>query len=165
MYINDTFVTQKIQGRSFGVNSVSFNPKNENQFVSCGNDSLIKKWEEKNNTWEFVDKIETDSIMKDVAYSDNESFASCSEDGSIILWTKEGNEWVKKILGMNENEIEKGKPETLIELADLKTEIHKNKIKLVLMNIFEGMIYILVYSMTILKYIPMYKIICKYIKK
>ena len=107
MYINDTFVTQKIQGHSFGVNSVSFNPKNENQFVSCGNDSLIKKWEEKNNTWEFVDKIETDSIMKDVAYSDNESFASCSEDGSIILWTKEGNEWVKKILGMNENEIVK----------------------------------------------------------
>ena len=48
MYINDTFVTQKIQGHSFGVNSVSFNPKNENQFVSCGNDSLIKKWEEKN---------------------------------------------------------------------------------------------------------------------
>ena len=65
---------------------------------------MIKKWEEKNNTWEFVDKIETDSIMKDIAYSDNESFASCSEDGSIILWTKEGNEWVKKILGMNENE-------------------------------------------------------------
>ena len=66
---------------------------------------------------------------------------------------------------INENDIKKGKPETLIELADLKTEIHKNKIKLVLMNISEGMIYILVYAMTILKYIPIYKIICKYIKK
>ena len=100
-------MTQKLNGHSFRVNSVSFNPKNENQFVSCGNDNLIKKWEEKNDTWEMVDKIETDSIMKDVSYSDKETFASCSEDGSIILWTKEGNEWGKKILGMNEEGIVK----------------------------------------------------------
>lgn len=105
LYINDTIITKNIQGHSFGVNSVSFNPKNENQFISCGNDNLIKKWETKNDIWVIVDKIETDSIMKDIAYSDSdkESFASCSEDGSIILWTKEGNEWAKKILGINEN--------------------------------------------------------------
>ena len=46
-----------------------------------------------------------------------------------------------------------------------KNNIRKNKIKIIFMNIIKVMIYILVYSVCILKYIPMYKVICKYIKK
>lgn len=51
-----------------------------------------------------------------------------------------------------------------MEITTVPTH-RKNKIKIIFMNIIEVMIYILVYSVCILKYIPMYKVICKYIKK
>lgn len=97
-YKNDNFYTNVISAHDFGVNSFSFSP--ENKIISCGNDGLIKIWEENLETgqWSTIDTIETETITTSVAYNPckKDTFASCGEDGVVIFWQKKEDKWNQK---------------------------------------------------------------------
>ena len=77
---NNDFENETIFAHDFGVNSISFfkNSKN-NEFVTCGNDNLIKIWK----------------------FNDSQHFASCSEDGSVYYWKKDEGKWNPKEIVSN----------------------------------------------------------------
>ena len=97
---NNDFENETIFAHDFGVNSISFfkNSKN-NEFVTCGNDNLIKIWKFNNDSKKFenYDTIkEIECISNDVCCRDSQHFASCSEDGSVYYWKKDEGKWNPK---------------------------------------------------------------------
>ncbi len=102
--IND-FENETLFAHDFGVNSISFfkNSKN-NEFVTCGNDNLIKIWKFNNESKKFenYDVIkDIECITNDVCCRDSNHFASCSEDGSVYYWKKKEGKWVFKEIVSN----------------------------------------------------------------
>lgn len=101
-YKNDHFSQETIFAHEFGVNSISFNQSDENEFVSCGNDSLIKIWmfNKEESKWENTASLEeADCVVNDVAFKNvpnEQCFASCSEDGVVMLFWKDGQNWKNK---------------------------------------------------------------------
>lgn len=105
-YFNNNIVNNKTLAHDFGVNAVDF--LDEETFVTCGNDNLIKIW-----SYDENHKIKNDFILKDIEYitkdiscKDNKHFVSCGEDGVAYYWifNEEEKKWVpNKFFGTEEN--------------------------------------------------------------
>ena len=106
-YKNSNFVTKEFNAHGFGVNSISFFSKGNN-FITCGNDGVIKYWFF-DNEWKETEIETIDSIVKDVACRNNADFefVSGSEDGTLLYWKKINDNWEKKAITTCESPISK----------------------------------------------------------
>ena len=101
-YINDKFSSEKIFAHDYGVNSINFSQNNPNEFVSCGNDSIIKIWvlNKESLKWENTSSIDDiDIIFNEAIFrpgSNEECLACCGDEGQAYLIWKEGQKWNKK---------------------------------------------------------------------
>lgn len=110
-YKNDKFISDKIFAHDYGVNAINFNQNISNEFVSCGNDCVIKIWELNKETsqWENTSSIEfPESIFTDVAFkngSNEHCFACGNDEGATYLIWKEGEKWNKKEIATFDNSV------------------------------------------------------------
>jgi protein transport protein SEC13 len=113
-YLNKDFILQKIFAHDFGVNSIDF--LDENKFVTCGNDNLIKIWNYSQENGNVVIKCETelkDNNMntKDLSCKDSKHFVCCGylgDEGVINYYIlDEENKWEIKKIYENKGKLEK----------------------------------------------------------
>ena len=114
-YSDKNFILKKEFGHDFGVNSIDF--LDDKNFVTCGNDNVIKIWnysEENGNVAiknNFILK-ENNMLTKDISCKDNKHFVCCgsSEDEGIVNYysLNEENKW-----DLNEIYRQKGKLEKI----------------------------------------------------
>ena len=99
-YIDKNFILQKTFGHDYGVNSIDF--LDDKNFVTCGNDNIIKIWnysQENGNVLIKNDFVLKDNNMstKDLSCKDNKHFVCCgsSEDEGIVNYysLNEENKW------------------------------------------------------------------------
>ena len=99
-YYNKDFILQKTFAHDFGVNSIDF--LDEKNFVTCGNDNIIKIWnysQENGNVVLKNDYVLKDNNMltKDLSCKDNKHFVCCgsSEDEGVVNYytLNEENKW------------------------------------------------------------------------
>ena len=114
-YLDKTFIFKKEFGHSFGVNSIDF--LDDKNFVTCGNDNIIKIWnysQENGNVLIKNDFELKDNNMstKDLSCKDNKHFVCCgsSEDEGLVNYytLNEENKW-----DVNEIYKQKGKLEKI----------------------------------------------------
>jgi len=113
-YFNKDFIVKKIFGHDFGVNSIDF--LDENNFVTCGNDNIIKVWNYSqengnvviNNKFELKDNNMT---TKDLSCKDNKHFVCCGsygENGIVnYYFLNEENIWENKNIYEKKGKLEK----------------------------------------------------------
>jgi len=104
------FITKKVFAHDFGVNSIDF--LDEKNFVTCGNDNIIKIWnysQENGNVILKNDIILKDNniITKDLSCKDNRHFVCCgsSDNEGVVNYylLNEENKWeIKEIYRQNE---------------------------------------------------------------
>ena len=114
-YLNKNFILKKEFGHDFGVNSIDF--LDDKNFVTCGNDNIIKIWnysQENGNVLIKNDFVLKDNNMstKDLSCKDNKHFVCCgsSEDEGLVNYytLNEENKW-----DVNEIYKQKGKLEKI----------------------------------------------------
>lgn len=107
-YQNKNFILKKTFAHDFGVNSVDF--LDDKNFVTCGNDNIIKIWNysEDNGNVEIKSEIKDNNMStKDLSCKDNKHFVCCgsSEDEGVINYyvLNEDNKWdVNEVYKQNE---------------------------------------------------------------
>ena len=114
-YLKKDFVVKKIFGHDFGVNSIDF--LDENNFVTCGNDNIIKVWNYSqengnvviNNKFELKDN--NNMTTKDLSCKDNKHFVCCGsygENGIVnYYFLNEENIWENKNIYEKKGKLEK----------------------------------------------------------
>ena len=99
-YLDKNFLLKKTFGHDFGVNSIDF--LDDKNFVTCGNDNIIKIWnysQENGNAVLKNDYVLKDNNMltKDLSCKDNKHFVCCgsSEDEGVVNYytLNEENKW------------------------------------------------------------------------
>ena len=114
-YLDKNFILKKEFGHNFGVNSIDF--LDDKNFVTCGNDNIIKIWnysQENGNVLIKNDFELKDNNMstKDLSCKDNKHFVCCgsSEDEGLVNYytLNEENKW-----DVNEIYKQKGKLEKI----------------------------------------------------
>ena len=99
-YTNKNVILQKTFGHDYGVNSIDF--LDDKNFVTCGNDNIIKIWnysqENGNAEIKNVNTIKDNNIStKDLSCKDNKHFVCCgsSEDEGIVNYyiLNDENKW------------------------------------------------------------------------
>ena len=114
-YLDKNFILKKLFGHDFGVNSIDF--LDETNFVTCGNDNLIKIWNYSQDNGDA--EIKNNFILKDnnmsttdLSCKDNKHFACCgsSDNEGIVNYyiLNEENKWK-----LNEIYRQKGKLEKI----------------------------------------------------
>ena len=115
-YYNKEFVTQKIFGHDYGVNSIDF--LDDYNFITCGKDDAIKIWNYSNQNGkieikqiiELKDEINSMSIS-DLSCKDNTHFVCCGEsngEGVINYWKlNEEKKWEAKEIYRQKEKLEK----------------------------------------------------------
>lgn len=108
-YKDNNITTQKTFAHDFGVTSIDF--FNDNKFVTCGKDNLIKIWtysKEENSIINDFTSTENESNIKDIACKDDKHFASCDDDGNVNYWVLNGeNKWESHAIFKAEEKLEK----------------------------------------------------------
>ena len=116
-YYNKDFILKKTFAHDFGVNSIDF--LDENNFVTCGNDNIIKIWnysQENGNVvikceYELKDNKDNNITTKDLSCKDNKHFVCCgaSGDEGIVnyYFLNEENKWETKKIYENKGKLEK----------------------------------------------------------
>ena len=109
------FITNKIFGHDFGVNSIDF--LTDDKFITCGNDNRLKIWNytEENGIniikCEQELKNENNLTIKDLSCKDDKHFVCCgsNEGESLILYwiLNEKNIWEAHEIYRNEGNLEK----------------------------------------------------------
>jgi len=114
-YLDKNFLLKKTFGHDFGVNSIDF--LDSQNFVTCGNDNIIKIWNYSQNNGNVEIKNEyvlKDNNMstKDLSCKDNKHFVCCgsSEDEGVVNYyiLNEEKKW-----DVNEIYKQKGKLEKI----------------------------------------------------
>ena len=114
-YLDKNFILKKLFGHDFGVNSIDF--LDETNFVTCGNDNIIKIWNYSQDNGDV--EIKNNFILKDnnmsttdLSCKDNKHFACCgsSDNEGIVNYyiLNEENKWK-----LNEIYRQKGKLEKI----------------------------------------------------
>jgi protein transport protein SEC13 len=114
-YLDKNFILKKLFGQDFGVNSIDF--LDETNFVTCGNDNIIKIWNYSQDNGDV--EIKNNFILKDnnmsttdLSCKDNKHFACCgsSDNEGIVNYyiLNEENKWK-----LNEIYRQKGKLEKI----------------------------------------------------
>ena len=114
-YLDKNFILKKLFGHDFGVNSIDF--LDETNFVTCGNDNIIKIWNYSQDNGNV--EIKNNFILKDnnmsttdLSCKDNKHFACCgsSDNEGIVNYyiLNEENKWK-----LNEIYRQKGKLEKI----------------------------------------------------
>ena len=114
-YLDKNFILKKLFGHDFGVNSIDF--LDETNFVTCGNDNIIKIWNYSQDNGDA--EIKNNFILKDnnmsttdLSCKDNKHFACCgsSDNEGIVNYyiLNEENKWK-----LNEIYRQKGKLEKI----------------------------------------------------
>ena len=113
-YLKKDFVVKKIIGHDFGVNSIDF--LDENNFVTCGNDNIIKIWnysQENENVVINCEHVLNDNNMttKDLSCKDNKHFVCCGSfgDEGVVnyYFLNDENKWEKKRIHEDKGKLEK----------------------------------------------------------
>ena len=114
-YLDKNFLLKKTFGHDFGVNSIDF--LDSQNFVTCGNDNIIKIWNYSQNNGNV--EIKNDYVLKDnnmstkdLSCEDNKHFVCCgsSEDEGVVNYyiLNEEKKW-----DVNEIYKQKGKLEKI----------------------------------------------------
>ena len=114
-YLDKNFILKKELGHDFGVNSIDF--LDDKNFVTCGNDNIIKIWNYSQDNGDV--EIKNNFILKDnnmsttdLSCKDNKHFACCgsSDNEGIVNYyiLNEENKWK-----LNEIYRQKGKLEKI----------------------------------------------------
>ena len=114
-YLDKNFLLKKTFGHDFGVNSIDF--LDSQNFVTCGNDNIIKIWNYSQNNGNV--EIKNDYVLKDnnmstkdISCKDNKHFVCCgsSEDEGVVNYyiLNEEKKW-----DVNEIYKQKGKLEKI----------------------------------------------------
>lgn len=114
-YYNKDFIINKIFAHDFGVNSINF--LDENNFITCGNDNIIKIWNysqlngnvEIKKELELKDEINNMSTF-DLSCKDNRHFVCCGEsngEGVVNYWTLNDEKWEVKEICRSKEQFEK----------------------------------------------------------
>ena len=114
-YLDKNFLLKKTFGHDFGVNSIDF--LDSQNFVTCGNDNIIKIWNYSQNNGNV--EIKNDYVLKDnnmstkdLSCKDNKHFVCCgsSEDEGVVNYyiLNEEKKW-----DVNEIYKQKGKLEKI----------------------------------------------------
>jgi protein transport protein SEC13 len=99
-YIDKNFILQKTFGHDYGVNSIDF--LDDKNFVTCGNDNIIKIWNysQENGNVEIknINTLKDNNIStKDLSCKDNKHFVCCgnSEDEGVVNYyiLNDENKW------------------------------------------------------------------------
>ena len=114
-YFNSKFNTQKAFAHDYGVNAIDF--LDDNNFVTCGNDNIIKIWnysQENGNAMIKSDialKDESNMSTMDLSCKDNKHFVCCGysgNEGIIYLWElNEENKWESREIYRKDEKFEK----------------------------------------------------------
>ena len=113
-YCNKDFILQKTMAHDFGVNSIDF--LDENNFVTCGNDNIIKIWNYSQENENVVIKCELElkdnnMTTKDLSCKDNKHFVCCGSfgDEGVVnyYFLNDEKELKKKKIHGNERKLEK----------------------------------------------------------
>ena len=113
-YFNKDFILKKTFAHDFGVNSIDF--LDENNFVTCGNDNIIKIWNYSQENGNVVIKCECElkdnnMTTKDLSCKDNKHFVCCGafgDDGVVNYYIlNEENKWEIKKIYENKGKLEK----------------------------------------------------------
>ena len=83
-YLNKDFVIKEVFGHDFGINSIDF--LDDKNFVTCGNDNIIKIWNysQENGNVEIKNTFilnENNIYTKDLSCKDNKHFVCCGYSG------------------------------------------------------------------------------------
>ena len=113
-YLKTDFVVNKTFGHDFGVNSIDF--LDENNFVTCGNDNIIKIWNYSQENEKVVIKCELElkdnnMTTKDLSCKDNKHFVCCGSfgDEGVVnyYFLNDENKWEKKRIHEDKGKLEK----------------------------------------------------------
>jgi WD40 repeat protein len=111
---NKSFILNKTFAHDFGVNSIDF--LDENNFVTCGNDNVIKIWNYTQDNGNVVIKCEyelkdNNMTTKDLSCKDNKHFVCCGASGDegvvIYYFLNDENKWEIKKKYENKGKLEK----------------------------------------------------------